>query len=332
MPHPTRRALVAGTGALAAASLAPSSLLRAQPAIPETAKILVGFPPGGTTDVTSRRVAERLRGVYARTVVVDNKPGAGGRVAIDLMRAEKPDSGTLLLTPASMLIIYPHIYRQLSYNPFEDLVPVSTACYINHGIGVGPAVPETVRTVNDFVGWCRANPGRANYGSPAAGSIPHFLAAQLEIATKVQLNHIAFRGSQLAILDMLGGQISAVSCPVGEFLPHMKTGRVRVLATSGQTRNRFFPDVPTYTEQGFPQIVAREWFAFLAPKGTPADAVRRAQGMIRDALAAPEVIDGLAQMGLEAGASTPEELTRLIRADHDRWGPIVKSIGFTADS
>jgi tripartite-type tricarboxylate transporter receptor subunit TctC len=193
-------------------------------------------------------------------------------------------------------------------------------------------VPESVSNVRELIAFYKANPTKANYGSPAAGSVPHFLGALVERAAGFEIKHVAFRGTQPAILDMLGGQVSAVSGPVGEFLPHLKTGKVRILATSGTTRDKFAPNVPTYSEQGFGNIVAREWFGFFMPKGTPDAIVQAVSAQIRAAAPNPDYVQGLETMGLEATGSTPAELARILKADHDRWGPIVKQIGFTAES
>jgi tripartite-type tricarboxylate transporter receptor subunit TctC len=327
-----RRRVLATIGAALGVGALPATL-RAQPAPAfETAKVVVGFPPGGTTDTSARRVAEKLKGTYARNVVVENRPGAGGQVAIDLMRAAPRDGSTILQTPASMLAIYPHTYRKLSYDPLNDVTPVSLSCRFDFGFAVGPMVPASVRNVAEFIGWCKANPDKANFGSPAAGSVPHFIGVLLGMAAKTDMKHLAFRGTQPAILDMIGGQIAAVSGPVGEFTQHVAAGKCRLLATSGEKRSRFAPDVPTFAEQGFKDLVFREWFAFYLPGKPDAAIVQRANAAIRAALAEKETIDGFAVMGLEAEGSTPEELAAMQRSEFERWGPIVKTIGFTADS
>jgi tripartite-type tricarboxylate transporter receptor subunit TctC len=327
-----RRRVLATIGTALGASALPAAL-RAQPAPAiDTVKVVTGFPPGGTSDTISRRVAEKLKGTYARNAVVENRTGAGGQVAIDLMRAAPRDGSTILQTPASMLVIYPHIYRKLSYDPVADLSPASLGCWFDFGFAVGPMVPASVRNVPEFIAWCKTNPDKANFGSPAAGSTPHFIGALLGIGTKTDLKHVAFRGTQPAILDMIGGQISAVSGPVGEFTQHVAAGKCRLLATSGEKRSRFAPDVPTFAEQGYKDLVFREWFGFYLPGKPEAAVVARANAAIRAALAAPETVEGLATMGLEAASSTPEELAALQRADTERWGPIVKTIGFTAES
>jgi len=298
----------------------------------ETARIVTGFAAGGTVDTLARRVADKLRGTYAKAVVVDTKAGAGGQIAIQTLKTVPPDGTTLLATPMSMLGIYPHTYKKLGYDPVADLTPVSLGVVFDFGFAVGPMVPASVKTVAEFFDWCKANPTQANFGSPAAGSVPHFVGELIGRAGKIDLRHVAFRGSQPAILDMIGGQIASVSAPVGEFLQHVQGGKARFLATSGAQRNRFAPNVPTLAEQGFKELVFNEWFGFYMPGKTPVDLVTKANTDIRAALAAPDVIEGLAAMGLEAKSSSPAELAALLKADTARWGPIVKQIGFTAES
>lgn len=330
-PHLVRRRLLAAAGgAVGLAAWSGPARAQTPPAL-DTVRVVTGFPPGGTSDTICRRVAERLRGQYARNAVVENRTGAGGQLAIDLMRAAPRDGSTILQTPASMLVIYPHIYRKLSYDPFADVTPVSLGCNFDFGFAVGPMVPASVRTLADFIAWCSANPTLANFGSPAAGSVPHFIGVLLGRAGRVDLKHVAFRGTQPAILDMIGGQIAAVSGPVGEFTQHVAAGKCRLLATSASKRSRFAPDTPTFAEQGYPDLVFREWFGFFLPGKPAPDVLARANAALRSALAAPEVVEGLAVMGLEAQSSTPEELAALVKSDHARWGPIVRAIGFTAD-
>lgn len=327
-----RRRFIQGSAALGALGSLPFATRAIAQAAPETLRVICGFAPGGTSDTISRRTGDRLAGTYAKSVVVENRAGAGGRIAIEAVKAAAPDGTAMLLTPGSMLFIYPHIYKQLSYNPFNDLTPVSTAANIVHGIAVGPEVPDTVKSMGDFIAWCKANPAKANYGSPAAGSTPHFIGTMIEKAAGVQMNHIGFKGTQLAIVDMMGGQIPAVIGPDGEFLPHMKSGRIRMLATSGPQRSRFHPDVPTFAEQGLKNIVVQEWFGFFMPPKTPADIINRAVNGVRAALRTREVIDSFALMGMEAAPSSPAELAARLKSDYDFWLPIVKATGFTAEN
>jgi len=320
----------------AAASAVPAGVSRralAQLAVPlETLKIITGFAPGGTSDTICRRVAEKLRPDYAKAVVVENRSGGGGQIAIQAMRTAAPDGTTMLQTPMSMLGIYPHIYKKLPYDPVADLTPVSQGCIFDFGFAVGPAVPASVNTIPEFLAWCRANAARANYGSPAAGSVPHFIGVLVGRSGGIELQHAPYRGTQPAILDMLGGSLSAVSGPVGEFAQHIATGKCRLIATSGAKRSKFAPAVPTMTEQGLKDMVFSEWFGFYLPAKAEGSRVRHANAALRAALAAPEVVQGLEAIGLESRSSSPEELAALLKKDHARWEPLIKSIGFSADS
>jgi tripartite-type tricarboxylate transporter receptor subunit TctC len=319
-------ALLAGIGREALAQAG-----AAQPTI-ETLKIVTGFAAGGTSDTTCRRVATRLQGTWAKNAVVENRTGAGGQIAIQYVKGQPADGSTLLQSPTSMFTIYPHIYKKLPYDPVADVTPVSLACVFDFGLAIGPMVPANVRNVPDFVMWARANPAQASFGSPAAGSTPHFVGALLGLRGGFEFKHAPYRGTQPAMQDLLGGQIASVSGPIGDLTQHLASGRVRILATSGTKRNRFAPDVPTYAEQGYADLTHSEWFAFhLPPKASP-ELVARFNGALRNALAQKDVVDGLATFGLEAMSSTPAELVDLLKRDTAKWAPIVKQIGFTADS
>ena len=335
MSKHSRRGFVRASSAAAALATLGSFTGRAgaQGGPLENLRIVLGFPPGGSTDTLSRRVAESLRGgTYAKNTLVENKPGAGGQIAVQSMKGAATDGSVILLTPASMLMIYPHIYKKLAYDAFADVTAVTLACTFDFGFCVGPAVPDSIKDIPGFLAWCKANPDKANYGSPGAGAVPHFIGVLLGQAGGVELKHVPYRGTQAAIQDMIGGQIQAVSGPIGEFIQHVNAGKCRFLGVTGPTRSRFTPTVPTFAEQGYKDLVFSEWFGFFAPGGTPAPVVLRANGALRAALAQKDVIDGLAVMGLEVKSSTPQELATLLKESYDRWGPIVRKIGFTADS
>lgn len=298
----------------------------------ETVRLVTGFAAGGTSDTTCRRVATRLAPEYAKSAVVENKTGAGGQIAVQFVKAAAPDGSTVLQTPTSILTIYPHIYKKLPYDPVADLTPLTLACVFDFGFAVGPAVPLSVRTVPEFLVWAKANPLGQNFGSPAAGSTPHFIGALLGKSAALDFKHAAYRGTQPAMLDLLGGNISAVSGPIGDITQHLPTGKVRILGTSGLKRSRFAPDVPTFAEQGLPSLTHSEWFAFFLPAKASPEIVGRLSAAMKFALAQKDVIDGMAAFGLEAMSSTPAELADLIRRDTAKWAPIVKQVGFTAEA
>ncbi|MGC3987038.1 MAG: tripartite tricarboxylate transporter substrate-binding protein [Pseudorhodoferax sp.] len=325
-----RQFLQALSSAAALGALAPLSAL-AQAL--DQVKIMYGFPAGSAGDSVARRVAEKLGGTpYSKNPgYVENKPGAGGRIAVESLKAAPADGSVLTLAPVSALAVYPHIYPKLSYKP-EEVTQVSIGAIMYHGLAVGPAVPAEVKTLKDFLTWAKANPEKASYGSPGAGSMPHLLGALLGIRAGVELKHVPYRGTVPSITDLVGGQIAAAMNPSGDYLQYMKTGRVRVLATSGKKRSPYLPDVPTFTELGYPDVTSEEWFGFYAPARTPAATIAAANAAITTALKDKTVIDALAIVGLVAHGSTPQEMAADQKAEFERWGPLVKQIGFTAES
>ncbi|WP_119152883.1 Bug family tripartite tricarboxylate transporter substrate binding protein [Caldimonas tepidiphila] len=325
-----RRQFLAAGGAMALSGLPSFASAQQQPLLEQT-RVLCGFPAGGTTDAVSRRIADKLRGSFAKTALVENKPGVGGRLAVEELTRSAADGSTMLLTPASMITLYPHIYRKINYG-IEDVAPVAAVCTIHFAFAVGPAVPESVRTLADFLAWAKTRPGQASYATPGAGSVPHFVAALLAKESGVDLNHVPYRGSAPGVQDLLGGQIAAMSSPLGDHLPHMKSGKVRVLATSGPQRSRFAPEVPTYAELGFKGLTMQEWYGFFLPSKTPAEVVNRAAAALRAATASQDVIDGFAQLGLETAYTGPADLAKAIRQENAGWGPIVQRIGFTPET
>lgn len=325
----TRRQILQGAAASSLLGLGTWSA-RAQVRV-DTLRIIVGFPPGGTTDAFARRVSDKLRGTYANTVLVDNKPGAGGQLGVVTLKNAPPDGAHILYTPASMLTIFPHSYSKLGYAP-SDVTPIGLGHSTDHGFVVGPAVPESVKNVKDFIDWAKANPGKASIGNPGAGSMPHLLAGRLAMITGAQMTNVPFAGSGPAIPQVLGGQLAGMSSPLGDWVQHHKGGKVRVLATSGPERSPYTPEVATYREQGFAELVVREWFGFFAPAGTP-DAVKEAlNAALRNAMAQQDVRDFITPLGGHIEASTTAEHARRLVADSNLAKGLVTALNFKADS
>jgi tripartite-type tricarboxylate transporter receptor subunit TctC len=332
--HPTLNRRTA-MQALTLPVLSPWAALAQTAGLPiEQVKIVNGFPAGGTADATSRRIGDKLAGtpLSKNSAVVENKTGAAGRIAIDTVKIGPADGSSLLLTPYSMMAIYPHIYKTLSYDPIKDFAPVCMASSMSHGLAVGPMVPATVKTVKDFVAWCKANPKQANYGSPAAGSTPHFLGALLSLDTGVEMQHVPYRGSVPGVTDVIGGQLAAMFTPHGDFLANHRAGKIRILATSGKKRSPFVPEVATFAEQGFSDLTVEEWFGFFAPAKTPANVVSAANAAINLAIKDKGVVDAWATQGLVPLGGSSEDMAADLKKQLAFWGPIVKRIGFTAES
>ncbi|MBT2323675.1 Bug family tripartite tricarboxylate transporter substrate binding protein [Variovorax paradoxus] len=325
-----RRTLMSWSGAALLTTV--GRLAVAQPH--DIVRIVNGFPAGGTADTCSRRVAERIAGIsYSRGGgVVDNRAGAGGRIACEVVKTAPADGSVLLLTPYACMAIYPHVYTKLGYDPQNDFVAVSTAAIMTHALAVGPAVPAEVKSVKAFLAWARANPQQANYGSPGAGITPHFIGALLGLTAGVRLDHVPYRGSVPAVTEMIGGQIAATFTPTGDVLANHRAGKCRILAHSGATRSSYAPQVATFAEEGFPELTAEEWFGFYAPARTPASMVSAASMVINAALKDNVAVESLAVMGLQARGSTPAEMARSHREEFERWGPIIRRVGFRAES
>ncbi len=297
----------------------------------DTLRIIVGFPPGGTTDAFARRVGDKLRGTYANNVIVDNKPGAGGQMGVITLKNAPADGAHILYSPASMLTIYPHSYTRLSYTQ-SDVAPIGLGHSTDHALVVGPAVPDSVRNVRDFVEWARANPGKASIGNPAAGSMPHLLAGRLAMLGNVQTTNVPFPGSGPAIPQVLGGQLAGMSSPLGDWVQHHRGGKVRILATSGPERSPYTPDVATYREQGYGELMVREWFGFFAPGGTPEPVRESLNGALRAAINQQDIRDFVTPLAAYVEASTTAEHVRRLAADSDMARRLVTALGFKADS
>jgi tripartite-type tricarboxylate transporter receptor subunit TctC len=325
----TRRHVLQGAAATSLLGLAPLPG-RAQARV-ENLRVIVGFPPGGTTDAFARKVAEKLRGTYATNVIVDNKPGAGGQIGVVTLKNAPADGAHILYSPASMLTIYPHSYSKLTYAQ-SDVVPIGMGHSTDHGLAVGPAVPESVRNVASFIEWAKANPDKASLGNPGAGSMPHLLAGRLAMLANVQITNVPFPGSGPAIPQVMGGQIAGMSSPLGDWIPHYKGGRVRILATSGPERSPYTPDVATYREQGFAELTVREWFGFFAPAATPEPVREALNAALRSAMAQQDVRDFVGPIGGYIEASTTAEHARRLVSDSELAKRLVSALGFKADS
>lgn len=323
-----RQALGAIAAAAAAAAVATwPNMASAQEQHP-LLKILFGYPPGGAGALVTQGLGEKLIGSYAKAFIVESKPGAAGRLIIDSLKTAPPDGSSVLVTPSSVLAMYPHVYRKLSYDPFADAVPVSNLCDFVHGLAVGPAVPESVKTLADFVAWCKANPSQANVGNPGEGSLPHFLTMLLSQSTGIKFESIAYAGGPPGVKDTLGGQLTAMMATEGQFIAYLPDGKLRLLATSGTQRSRSSPQVPTFAEQGVKSIQLSEWIGMFAPAKTPAAVVQRLAAAVRSALAVPDLASAFAKLAIQPAPSTPEELGRRLRVDFDFWGATVKATGF----
>ena len=317
--------------ALAAASFAilAGTPISSQAQGEKTIRILVGFPPGGSIDIVSRLLAEKMKDELKANVIIDNKPGAGGRIAAELLKSAPADGSVLMVTPVVVPVLAPLVFSKLTYNPATDFTPVGHVCNFNFALTVPTALP--VNNVNELVSWLKTNPTKANFGSPAAGSLPHFFGEMLSRDAKADMVHVPFAGGAALLGALIGNQVSAGIDVVLETLEAHKAGKVRVIGTSGAKRSAVLPDVPTLKEQGYPNMVAQGWFAMYAPAKTPPALIEAANRAMNKALVQADVLDRFAKLGLEAGGGSAADLAALERSSSARWAPVVKATGFRAD-
>ncbi len=325
-----RRFLRGGAGGLAALALL-SLGQRAGAARGDPLQILCSGPAGSIPDLVARAVADQLVTTQGLAAFVDNRPGAAGQISVNALKTAPAGGSTLLLAQGAIATVYPYLYARLAYDPVADLQPVSLASEMLLGLAVGPAVPRDVTTLADFIAWLRKHPERANIGSPGTGTLPHLLAAMLLRKEGVAWQHVAYAGGPPAVTDLLGGQIAALALPEGLLRQHHAAGRVRVLATSGAARSAYLHDVPSFAEQGHPELVVKEWFAFFAPGRAPGSAVDATSAMLRDAIAQPRLLATFAEAGMTAASSLPSTLAARIASERQYWQPVIQANDIRAD-
>ena len=296
--------------------------------ISRPARIIIGFAPGGSLDTIARIIAEQMK-EYAPSIIVDNRPGAGGKIALEVLKASAADGTSIILTPASPLVLHPHVYKKLNYDPINDFAPVTTVGRVSYDLAVGPKVPDSVKTIQDFVTWCRANPKDAAFGSPGAGSGHHFVGVMFARAAGIDMVRVPYRGAAPAVQDLVAGQIAS-NISVGLHIPLYKDGKLRILATSGAERSPFLPEVQTFKEASL-NVEASDWFGILAPAGTPDPIIAKINELVRNAIQSQALKDLMAKLANTPGGESPASFATIIKDDTAKWGAIVKASGFTAE-
>jgi tripartite-type tricarboxylate transporter receptor subunit TctC len=326
----TKRLFLSLAGAAGLASVLPAMPQPARSQIVRNpARMLVGFTPGGSSlDAVARLVINEMKDYCSSSFIVENRPGAGGRVALEALKRSATDGSVMILTPAGAIVLYPHVDKVLGYDALKDFAPVTTVCDYPLLLTVGPRVPAAVKTLADFIAWCRANPTEASYATAGAGSMLHFTGMMLGRAAGFEFVHVPYGAGGNFVQHVLGGQIASCIFGIGPVVAYVQAGSLRALATTGQQRSPFLPDVPTVRELGYPQLEATEWFGVLVPAKTPAEIVNSLNSAIREALKADAVKTGMAQFAYEAAPTSPSEFAKLIKSDFDRWGSVVKAFPF----
>jgi tripartite-type tricarboxylate transporter receptor subunit TctC len=292
-------------------------------------KILVGLPPGGAVDIGARLVGEKLQASLGQPVVVENRPGASTRIAVQALKVSEPNGRTLLVAPDAIVTLFPHVFREVGYDPFKDLTPISQVLSWSFGFAVPAASPA--KSFAEFVALAKADRKYAQFASPSTGSGQHVLGLQLGGLIGVPLQHVPFRGAADAINALLSNSVPSTILTLGELTNLHQSGNTRILATLTTTRTADLPEVPTFTEIGYPAMQATGAVAMFGPAGMDPALTERISKAVRNALGDAEVRAKILKMGMEAKGSTPQELDAFDRSELERWRDVVKASGYVPE-
>lgn len=325
MPRSTRFAFIAG---LALAFFAAPVLAQA-PAYPaKPIRIVAPVPPGGGVDILSRAIGQKLSEAFKTPVVIENKPGASAAVGTDLVAKSAADGYTLLMAYTAHAT-NPYLNPNLAYDTERDFAPVVLVGYIPLVLVVHPSVPA--HSVRELIALAKAKPGQLSYASGGAGAGAHLSGELFRTLAQVDVTHVPYKGNAPALVDLLGGQVTMMFDTVNTAMPHVKSGKLKLLASTTPKRSSLAPDTPTMIESGLPGFEVSAWYAVIAPAKTPRDVIARLNAEINKALADPEMKTRFAAQGVEFVGGTPEQAERFIRGESERWGKVIKAQGMKAD-
>jgi tripartite-type tricarboxylate transporter receptor subunit TctC len=291
-------------------------------------RIIYPFAAGGSGDGLTRLIADKMRAALNRPVIVENRTGAAGRPGVAAVKTAPPDGNTLLITPIAPMAVYQHVYRKLEFDPIKDFTAVSQIATFDFAVAVGAQVPVT--SLKELVAWMKADPSRAAFGSPGAGTLPHFFGLLFGRAAGVELRHVPYKGSAATLTDLTAGHLPIVLTTISDLVEMHQAKRIRILATSGAARSPFVPEVPTFREAGF-DIQGTSWYGAFAPARLPGATADRYSAIIAAAVRMPDVRDRFLAWGLQPTGTTAAEFAEIQKADSERWAPAVKASGFSAD-
>src|SRR5258708_5936732 len=291
-------------------------------------RIIFPFAAGGSGDTLARLVADKMPAGLGRSVIVENRTGGAGRIGVTAVKNAAPNGSTVLITPIAPMAVYQHVYKSLGYDPINDFAAVSQLATFDFGLAVGPQVPA--RSLAELVAWVKADAARAAFGTPSTGDLTHFLGVLFGRAAGLDLRHVAYRGSAAALPDLIAGHVPMVFTTISDLVEMHKAKSVRILASSGEERSQFTPDVRTFREAGY-DIEGSGWYGAFATAKTPAATVQRFSAIMAAAVRAPEVNERLRALRLRPTRTSAPELAAIHRAGSERWASTVKASGFTPD-
>ena len=325
---PVRRRWLAGALAAAALALLPG-LASAQGYPARPIRLVVPFPPGGSTDILARALGQKLSESWGQQVIVDNRPGAGGSIGAEAVAKAAPDGYTLLMAHIGTLAVNPALYPKLGYDAAKDFAPVSMVAIVPNVLVVHPSVPA--KNVLELIEYARRNPGKLNYSSGGNGSAAHLAMEYFKLQTKTDIVHVPYKGTVPAVTDLIAGQVSLTMTGAPAVMPHAQSGKLRTLGVWSAARLEAFPQVPTIAESGVPGFEATQWYGVVAPAGTPADIVAKLNAAIVQIMGSKEMKERLNLEGAIASASSPEAFAAFIESERKRWGAVVKAAGMRPD-
>ena len=308
--------------ALAAACAFAASAIAADVYPSRPVRIVVPFPPGGPADVLARTVGDKLQATLGQPVVVDNRPGAGGNIGMELVAKAAPDGHTLALAPAGNLTVNPSLYRNVPYDVARDFAPVTVIAAVPNVLVVNAQVPA--KDLAELIAYAKANPGKLNFASPGPGSGAHLAGELLKSSAAIDMVHVPFSGIAPAVTAVVAGDVQVMFAGSSSAMPHVTAGKLRALGVASPKRIASAPALPTLAESGLPGFDVTSWYSIVAPAGTPPAVVERLQREIAKALDAPDVKTKLAGLGAEPVANTPSEFSAMIKVESAKWGKIVK--------
>ena len=291
-------------------------------------RMVVPYPPGGPTDITARVVAAEMSKTIGQNIVIDNRPGASGMIGSEMVTKSTPDGYTLLAN-ASIHVINPSVYPDMRFDAIKDFTPITQLAQVPLVLVVPANSP--IKSVKDLVEYAKANPGKVNFGSAGSASAQHLAGESFKIAAGIQMQHIPYKGSAPALTDLAGGQLQLMFDSMPSATPMINSGKLRAIAVTTTTRAKARPDLPTIAESGFPGFDISTWYAYWAPKGTPADVVEKLAASAAQALKNPEVIAKYEAMGAEPVGSTPAQFAAYVESEAKKWSEIVKKSGAKLD-
>jgi tripartite-type tricarboxylate transporter receptor subunit TctC len=292
-------------------------------------RLVVPFPPGGTTDILARLLGKGLHEAMGVPVTVDNRPGASSNIGTELVARAAPDGYTLLLSGATSFAVNPHLFPALPFDPLKDFAPIAPVAQNQTVLLVHPSV--AARTTQELIALAKARPGMLNYASYGNGTVAHLAAARFASMAGIDITHIPYKGAAAAMTDLMGGQVDMMFDSIVTALPAVRSGRVRALAVSGAQRSPAAPDLPTVAESGVPGYAVVGWFGVVAPAGTPAEIVRRLNTEINRALSRDDVRAQVVGTGADPMSMSPEAFAAFIRSEHERIGRLIRASGARAE-